>query len=109
MEPRDASASKKSCSHYLSNRVSWRLVLTLNRAITASTTAGVTAYVPKAKRLLPHTAFVLLVVVDLEATKVTTTRPITLLPTTNSSPFTRSFPAPFKRSKVAQPEREDEV
>ena len=84
---------------------SWRLVLTLNRTITAST-AGVTAYVPKAKRLLAPTAFVLLVV-DL-ATQVTT-RPITLLPTTNSSPVTRSFPAPFKRSKVAQPEREDEV
>ena len=91
---------------YLSNRLSWRFVLTLNRAITASTTAGVTAYVPKAKRLLAHKTFVL--VVDL-ATQVTSTRPITLLPTSNSSPFTRSFPAPFKRSKVAQPEREGEV
>ena len=88
--------------------MSWRLVLTLNRAITA-TTAGVTAYVPKAKRLLAHTAFVLLVVVDLEATKVTTTRPITLLPSTNSSPVTFPFAAPFERSKVAQPEREGEV
>ena len=94
--------NKKELFYYLSN--SWRLVLTLNRTITAST-AGVTAYVPKAKRLLAPTAFVLLV--DL-ATQVTT-RPITLLPTNNSSPFTRSFPAPFKRSKVAQPEREDEV